>query len=57
MKARRVIKHNALIQEVIEQSKNRFAPSVQIVKKSIEALMEKQYLERTANTDEYSYVA
>lgn len=58
MKARKVIKHNSLIQEVISQSKNRFTPSVAMIKKCIEALMEKQYLERTqASTDEYSYVA
>ena len=58
MKARKVIRHNTLIQEVIEQSKNRFTPSVQMIKKCLEALMEKQYLERTANsTDEYSYIA
>jgi cullin 2 len=58
MKARKIIKHNPLIQEVIQQSKNRFTPSVTMIKKCIEALMEKQYLERTSNTtDEYSYVA
>jgi cullin 2 len=58
MKARKIIKHNALIQEVIEQSKNRFSPSITMIKKCVEALMDKQYLERVANsTDEYSYVA
>lgn len=44
--------------QVIKQLKNRFSPSVSIIKKSIEALIEKQYMERTANTkDEYSYIA
>ncbi|RWS10417.1 cullin-2-like protein [Dinothrombium tinctorium] len=58
MKARKVIKHNSLMQQVIHQAKNRFTPSVTMIKKCIEALMEKQYLERTPNTtDEYSYVA
>jgi len=58
MKARKIIKHNNLVQEVIEQSKNRFTPNVPMIKKCIEALMEKQYVERTPNTqDEYSYIA
>ncbi|XP_054166315.1 cullin-2-like isoform X2 [Oppia nitens] len=58
MKDRKVLKHNQLIEQVINQSKNRFTPSVQMIKKCIEALMEKQYLERnTSNTDEYSYIA
>jgi cullin 2 len=58
MKARKVIRHNCLIEEVINQAKNRFTPSVTMIKKCIEALMEKQYLERnSSNTDEYSYVA
>lgn len=58
MKARKVVKHNSLIQEVIQQSKNRFTPSVTMIKKCVETLMDKQYLERTPNTsDEYSYIA
>ena len=78
MKSRKLLKHNALIQEVLSQSKvgvvnsiceyqyltsicflqARFAPSISIIKKCIEMLIDKQYIERTANsTDEYSYVA
>lgn len=58
MKARKILKHNLLIQEVISQAKSRFAPSVPMIKKCIEALIDKQYLERTQNSsDEYSYVA
>jgi len=58
MKARKLLKHNLLIQEVISQSRARFAPSIPMIKKCIEALIDKQYLERTPNsTDEYSYVA
>ena len=56
MKARKVIKHNQLMQEVLEQSKARFAPSVPMIKKCIEALIDKQYLERTNTNDEYSYI-
>ncbi|KAK7473994.1 hypothetical protein BaRGS_00034763 [Batillaria attramentaria] len=58
MKARKVLKHNLLIQEVITQSMSRFHPSVSMIKKCIETLIDKQYLERTANSpDEYSYIA
>ncbi|PRD27356.1 UNVERIFIED_CONTAM: Cullin-2 [Trichonephila clavipes] len=58
MKARKVLRHNALIQELINQAKNRFLPNISMIKKCIEALIDKQYIERTPNsTDEYSYVA
>jgi len=58
MKARKILKHNLLIQEVISQSKARFAPSISMIKKCIESLIDKQYLERAStSTDEYSYVA
>ncbi|KAL4222998.1 Cullin-2 [Mactra antiquata] len=58
MKARKIFKHNQLIQEVIHQAKARFAPNIAMIKKCIEALIDKQYLERTQNsTDEYSYIA
>jgi cullin 2 len=56
MKNRKMLKHNSLIEEVINQSKQRFSPSINIIKKSIEILIDKQYLERTSN-DEYSYIA
>lgn len=58
MKSRKVLRHNTLIQEVINQSKNRFVPNISMIKKCIEALIDKQYIERTPNsTDEYSYVS
>lgn len=58
MKARKIIRHNDLIQEVISQAVNRFSPSVPMIKKCIEALMEKQYMERTSSSaEEYSYIA
>ncbi|CAF2516331.1 unnamed protein product [Rotaria sp. Silwood2] len=56
MKARKKLKHNSLIEEVITQSKQRFLPSIHIIKKCIEILIDKQYLERSSN-DEYSYIA
>uniref|UniRef100_A0A4W5MIV9 Cullin 2 n=1 Tax=Hucho hucho TaxID=62062 RepID=A0A4W5MIV9_9TELE len=58
MKARKVLRHNALIQEVINQSKARFNPSISMIKKCIEVLIDKQYIERSqSSSDEYSYVA
>ncbi|KAM9308850.1 cullin-2 isoform 2-T2 [Gastrophryne carolinensis] len=58
MKARKLLRHNALIQEVISQSRARFNPSISMIKKCIEVLIDKQYIERSqASADEYSYVA
>lgn len=58
MKSRKSAKHNQLIQEVIGLTKNHFTPSVPMIKKCIEILIEKQYLERKVNAaDEYKYVA
>lgn len=43
--------------KVLSQSKA-FAPAITMIKKCIEALIDKQYIERTPNSsDEYSYVA
>ncbi|BFZ01433.1 hypothetical protein BsWGS_04472 [Bradybaena similaris] len=58
MKARKSIRHINLVHEVISQARNRFTPSIPMIKKSIETLIEKAYLERiTGTTDEYSYIA
>lgn len=77
MKSRKILKHNALIQEVtssvdgfqflmhiylyfqiLSQSKVTFAPTIVMIKKCIESLIDKQYIERTSTgSDEYSYVA
>lgn len=58
MKSRKILKHNALIQEILSQSKVTFAPSISLIKKCIESLIDKQYIERTpTGSDEYSYVA
>ncbi|TRY79639.1 hypothetical protein TCAL_11956 [Tigriopus californicus] len=58
MKSRKVLKHNLLIQEVISQSKSRFTPSIPMIKKVIENLIDKAYIERTKNSsDEYAYMA
>jgi len=58
MKSRKLMRHTALIQEVLSQSRVSFAPSISMIKKCIEALIDKQYIERAQNsTDEYSYIA
>lgn len=58
MKARKVLKHNTLIQEVISQSRTRFSPKISMIKKCIEALIDKQYIERQSSAaDTYNYMA
>ncbi|CAB0005995.1 unnamed protein product [Nesidiocoris tenuis] len=47
MKARRRMAHNVLVAEVTEQLKSRFLPSPVIIKKRIENLIEREYLNRT----------
>lgn len=56
MKSRKKMKHVQLVQEVIQQVKSRFPPQVPDIKKNIEALMEKEYIERV-DGDEISYIA
>jgi cullin 2 len=44
--------------QVVRQSISRFKPDVPMIKKSIESLIDKQYIERTPTTrDEYVYIA
>ncbi|CAI8030235.1 Cullin-2 [Geodia barretti] len=58
MKARKSLKHNQLIEETIQQVKSRFTPSVAMIKKCIEILMDRQYLERQETArDTYDYIA
>uniref|UniRef100_H2YFG0 Cullin family profile domain-containing protein n=1 Tax=Ciona savignyi TaxID=51511 RepID=H2YFG0_CIOSA len=58
MKARKVLHHNSLMEEVINKSRIRFTPSVSAIKRSIEALIEKSYIERSPESpDQYRYLA
>jgi len=58
MKARKTMKNQALIQEVISQISQRFAPKIPDIKKAIDTLLEKEYIERVEGTrDTFNYVA
>ncbi|EMD40122.1 hypothetical protein CERSUDRAFT_112346 [Gelatoporia subvermispora B] len=58
MKARKTMKNQALIQEVISQISQRFAPKIPDIKKAIDHLLEKEYIERVEGTrDTFAYVA
>uniref|UniRef100_A0A915Q330 Cullin family profile domain-containing protein n=1 Tax=Setaria digitata TaxID=48799 RepID=A0A915Q330_9BILA len=46
-----------LQRHVIEQTKSRFTPDVNFIKKNIESLIEKLYIQRTDQNDEYQYLA
>ncbi|MCJ1351722.1 MAG: hypothetical protein MMC33_001706 [Icmadophila ericetorum] len=56
MKSRKKMKHVQLVQETIAQIKSRFTPKVSDIKKSIDQLIEKEYLERIEG-DELGYLA
>lgn len=47
MKARRTLEHSNLVAEVTKQLASRFVPSPNTIKKRIESLIEREYLERT----------
>jgi len=58
MKARKQAQHNDLIAEVTRQLSQRFHPQPQFIKKCIESLLEREYLERNASDARlYVYLA
>ena len=58
MKARKALNHNDLIAEVTKQLSIRFTPPPQFIKKRIESLIEREYLERSENEHRvYMYMA
>jgi cullin 3 len=58
MKMRKKIEHQKLIIECTEQLQNRFMPSPDLIKKRIESLIDREYIERSEyNRKIYNYVA
>ncbi|KMK63148.1 SCF ubiquitin ligase subunit CulC, putative [Aspergillus fumigatus Z5] len=58
MKQRKTLVHSSLMSEVLGQLSARFVPDVNMVKKRIESLIDREYLERVAeDPPTYGYIA
>ncbi|PWA39387.1 cullin 3 [Artemisia annua] len=58
MKARRVLDHNNIVAEVTKQLQTRFLPNPVVIKKRIESLIEREFLERDKDDRKlYRYLA
>merc|ERR1711974_224606 len=55
MKSRKQLNHNQLVTEVVEQLNKRFQPSPVVIKKRIEGLIEREYINR-ADHDRKIYI-
>jgi cullin 1 len=57
MKARKTLSHQQLVAEVLSQLAF-FKPQPRVIKKRIEALIDREYLERSSeNNQQYNYLA
>ncbi|OLY82056.1 Cullin-1 [Smittium mucronatum] len=57
MKTQRSLKHNVLITEVISQLESRFSPKIPDIKRAIDSLLDREFIERdSTNFDIYKYV-
>lgn len=58
MKSRKSLNHTSVVTEVIELCKEKFLPSVGVIKECIEMLIERGYIERSVEErDLYIYVS
>lgn len=58
MKMRKKLEHKQLIEEVVQQLANRFVPNAELIKKRIESLIDREYLERNEHDRKiYHYLA
>ena len=58
MKARRVLDHSSVVREITTQLAPRFLASPSVIKKRIESLIEREFLERDADDRKmYRYMA
>lgn len=57
MKDRKTMTHNELVNEVVRQLAGRFQPAPALIKKRIESLIDREYLERGEQKSVYRYLA
>ncbi len=58
VQSRRLLDHNSIVTEVTRQLSGRFVPNPTVIKKRIESLIEREFLERDANDRKvYRYLA
>lgn len=58
MKSRKVLMHQQLVLEVVQQLQRMFKPDFKVIKKRIEDLVSREYLERDPeNPQQFRYLA